>query len=90
MQPSYIHRSTLLKFMLYILLRALAFVEQATEQQILIIGIKVVDLLAPYQRGENIGLFDGTQEWVKLCSSWSWLIMLLGHMVGIVHSFLLN
>ncbi|KAG6579231.1 ATP synthase subunit beta, mitochondrial, partial [Cucurbita argyrosperma subsp. sororia] len=34
-----------------------AFVEQATEQQILVTGIKVVDLLAPYQRGGKIGLF---------------------------------
>ncbi|MBA0701554.1 hypothetical protein Goari_027091 [Gossypium aridum] len=58
-----------------------AFVDQATEQQILLTGIKVllseaggdtqvktffsyfimqaVDLLAPYQRGGTIGLFDG-------------------------------
>ncbi|KAJ8497813.1 hypothetical protein OPV22_008365 [Ensete ventricosum] len=36
-----------------------AFVEQATEQQILVTGIKVVDLLAPYQRGGKIGLFGG-------------------------------
>ncbi|KAF2310876.1 hypothetical protein GH714_018058 [Hevea brasiliensis] len=34
-----------------------AFVDQATEQQILVTGIKVVDLLAPYQRGGKIGLF---------------------------------
>ncbi|CAL5370842.1 unnamed protein product [Camellia sinensis] len=36
-----------------------AFVEQSTEQQILATGIKVVDLLAPYQRGGKIGLFGG-------------------------------
>ncbi|CAL5209953.1 unnamed protein product [Lathyrus oleraceus] len=36
-----------------------AFVEQATEQQILVTGIKVVDMLAPYQRGGKIGLFGG-------------------------------
>ncbi|XP_020202313.1 ATP synthase subunit beta, mitochondrial [Cajanus cajan] len=36
-----------------------SFVEQATEQQILATGIKVVDLLAPYQRGGKIGLFGG-------------------------------
>ncbi|GAB2214597.1 hypothetical protein Droror1_Dr00018952 [Drosera rotundifolia] len=36
-----------------------AFDEQATEQQILVTGIKVVDLLAPYQRGGKIGLFGG-------------------------------
>ncbi|KAL0408921.1 UNVERIFIED_CONTAM: ATP synthase subunit beta, mitochondrial [Sesamum radiatum] len=35
-----------------------AFVEQATEQQILVTGIKVVDLLAPYKE-EKIGLFGG-------------------------------
>nr|CAN69512.1 hypothetical protein VITISV_018718 [Vitis vinifera] len=36
-----------------------SFVDQATEQQILVTGIKVVDLLAPYQRGGKIGLFGG-------------------------------
>jgi F-type H+-transporting ATPase subunit beta len=36
-----------------------AFIEQSTEQKILITGIKVVDLLAPYQRGGKIGLFGG-------------------------------
>ncbi|CAA2998314.1 ATP synthase subunit beta, mitochondrial-like [Olea europaea subsp. europaea] len=40
-------------------LEAPAFFEQATEQQILVTGIKVVDLLAPYQRGGKIGLFGG-------------------------------
>ncbi|KAK9831650.1 hypothetical protein WJX74_004290 [Apatococcus lobatus] len=35
------------------------FVEQGTEQEILVTGIKVVDLLAPYQRGGKIGLFGG-------------------------------
>ena len=36
-----------------------AFTEQATEQQVLVTGIKVIDLLAPYQRGGKIGLFGG-------------------------------
>jgi F-type H+/Na+-transporting ATPase subunit beta len=36
-----------------------SFVDQATEAQILITGIKVVDLLAPYARGGKIGLFGG-------------------------------
>jgi F-type H+-transporting ATPase subunit beta len=35
------------------------FTEQSTEQQILVTGIKVVDLLAPYARGGKIGLFGG-------------------------------
>ncbi|MEJ0062614.1 MAG: F0F1 ATP synthase subunit beta [Alphaproteobacteria bacterium] len=35
------------------------FAEQSTEQQILVTGIKVVDLLAPYVRGGKIGLFGG-------------------------------
>ncbi|KAK9826778.1 hypothetical protein WJX81_008151 [Elliptochloris bilobata] len=35
------------------------FVDQSTEQEILATGIKVVDLLAPYQRGGKIGLFGG-------------------------------
>ncbi|HEY8215127.1 MAG TPA: F0F1 ATP synthase subunit beta, partial [Methylocystis sp.] len=33
--------------------------EQATEAQILVTGIKVVDLLAPYSKGGKIGLFGG-------------------------------
>jgi F-type H+-transporting ATPase subunit beta len=36
-----------------------SFVEQGTEMEILETGIKVVDLLAPYQRGGKIGLFGG-------------------------------
>src|SRR5450432_3411737 len=35
------------------------FVDQATETSILVTGIKVVDLLAPYARGGKIGLFGG-------------------------------
>ncbi|TMJ27427.1 MAG: F0F1 ATP synthase subunit beta [Alphaproteobacteria bacterium] len=35
------------------------FVEQSTEQQILLTGIKVIDLLAPYAKGGKIGLFGG-------------------------------
>lgn len=35
------------------------FAEQSTEQQVLVTGIKVVDLLAPYSRGGKIGLFGG-------------------------------
>jgi F-type H+-transporting ATPase subunit beta len=36
-----------------------AFIEQSTEAQILVTGIKVVDLLAPYAKGGKIGLFGG-------------------------------
>jgi len=35
------------------------FVEQSTDTEILITGIKVVDLLAPYLKGGKIGLFGG-------------------------------
>jgi F-type H+-transporting ATPase subunit beta len=35
------------------------YVEQSTEAQILVTGIKVLDLLAPYARGGKIGLFGG-------------------------------
>jgi F-type H+/Na+-transporting ATPase subunit beta len=35
------------------------FVEQSTEAAILVTGIKVVDLLAPYAKGGKIGLFGG-------------------------------
>ena len=36
-----------------------SFVEQSTETEVLVTGIKVVDLLAPYSRGGKIGLFGG-------------------------------
>jgi len=35
------------------------FAEQETEKQLFETGIKVVDLLAPYQRGGKVGLFGG-------------------------------
>jgi F-type H+-transporting ATPase subunit beta len=35
------------------------FVDQSTEAEILITGIKVVDLLAPYAKGGKVGLFGG-------------------------------
>ena len=35
------------------------FVDQSTETEILVTGIKVVDLLAPYAKGGKIGLFGG-------------------------------
>ncbi len=36
-----------------------AYIEQSTEADILVTGIKVVDLLAPYAKGGKIGLFGG-------------------------------
>jgi len=36
-----------------------SFEDQATEAEILITGIKVVDLLAPYAKGGKVGLFGG-------------------------------
>jgi F-type H+/Na+-transporting ATPase subunit beta len=35
------------------------FIDQSTESQVLVTGIKVVDLLAPYAKGGKIGLFGG-------------------------------
>ncbi|WP_019645709.1 F0F1 ATP synthase subunit beta [Novispirillum itersonii] len=35
------------------------FVDQSTETEILVTGIKVIDLLAPYSKGGKIGLFGG-------------------------------
>jgi F-type H+/Na+-transporting ATPase subunit beta len=35
------------------------FIDQSTEAEILITGIKVVDLLAPYAKGGKVGLFGG-------------------------------
>ncbi len=39
--------------------KAPEFVEQSTETEILVTGIKVIDLLAPYVKGGKIGLFGG-------------------------------
>jgi F-type H+-transporting ATPase subunit beta len=39
--------------------KAPEFVDQSTESQILVTGIKVIDLLAPYAKGGKIGLFGG-------------------------------
>ncbi len=39
--------------------QAPAFVDQATETSVLVTGIKVIDLLAPYARGGKVGLFGG-------------------------------
>jgi F-type H+/Na+-transporting ATPase subunit beta len=36
-----------------------SFVDQSTEAEVLITGVKVVDLLAPYAKGGKIGLFGG-------------------------------
>ena len=36
-----------------------AFVDQATEAEVLATGIKVIDLLCPYAKGGKIGLFGG-------------------------------
>ena len=35
------------------------FNEQSTESEVLVTGIKVIDLLAPYSKGGKIGLFGG-------------------------------
>ena len=39
--------------------KAPEFVDQSTEAAVLVTGIKVIDLLAPYARGGKIGLFGG-------------------------------
>ncbi|HZH26597.1 MAG TPA: F0F1 ATP synthase subunit beta [Azospirillaceae bacterium] len=39
--------------------QAPSFVDQATEAEMLVTGIKVIDLLAPYAKGGKIGLFGG-------------------------------
>jgi len=37
------------------------------KSQILVTGIKVVDLLAPYAKGGKIGLFGGAPAWARPC-----------------------
>ena len=36
-----------------------AFIDQSTKEEILVTGIKVIDLLEPYSKGGKIGLFGG-------------------------------
>ena len=47
------------EFTLPIHAEAPKLVDQATETEILVTGIKVIDLLAPYSKGGKIGLFGG-------------------------------
>lgn len=47
------------KFYAPIHAKAPEFVNQSTETEILVTGIKVIDLLAPYSKGGKIGLFGG-------------------------------
>jgi F-type H+-transporting ATPase subunit beta len=42
------------------------FSEMSVEQEILVTGIKVVDLLAPYAKGGKIGLFGGVGKTVLI------------------------
>jgi len=55
------------------------FEEQATEKELLETGIKVVDLLCPYQKGGKIGLFGGAGVGKTV------LIMELIHNVATAH-----
>ena len=59
--------------------KAPAFVEQATNTEMLETGIKVVDLLCPYQKGGKIGLFGGAGVGKTV------LIMELIHNVATAH-----
>jgi F0F1-type ATP synthase beta subunit len=43
------------------------FTEQGKSQEILVTGIKVVDLLAPYAKGGKIGLFGGAGVGKTVC-----------------------
>lgn len=36
-----------------------AFIDQSTESEVLVTGIKVIDLLCPYAKGGKVGLFGG-------------------------------
>ena len=47
------------KMMASIHKEAPAFVDQATDTEVLVTGIKVIDLLCPYSKGGKIGLFGG-------------------------------
>jgi len=47
------------KMMASIHKEAPAFIDQATETEVLATGIKVIDLLCPYSKGGKIGLFGG-------------------------------
>ena len=61
-----------------------SYADQSTESQILVTGIKVVDLLAPYAKGGKIGLFGGAGVGKTV------LIMELINNIAKVHSWLLG
>ena len=50
------------------------FVDMSIEQEILVTGIKVVDLLAPYAKGGKIGRWSYTGANVMWCVYWSQLV----------------
>ena len=56
------------------------FSEQSTESEVLVTGIKVIDLLAPYAKGGKIGLFGGAGVGKTV------LIMALINNIAKVHS----
>ena len=60
------------------------FSDQSTESEVLVTGIKVVDLLAPYAKGGKIGLFGGAGVGKTV------LIMELINNIAKVHSGLLG
>ena len=63
--------------------KAPAFEEQSTSTEMLETGIKVVDLLCPYQKGGKIGLFGGAgvgktvliQELIRNIATGAWWIL---------------
>ena len=59
-----------------------AFVDQATESQILVTGIKVVDLLAPYARGGKLAC-SAVPAWARPLSSKNSSTMLQKNMAAI-------
>ena len=50
--------------------KAPGYVDQAAAVEILETGIKVIDLICPFNKGGKIGLF-GAREWARPCASWS-------------------
>ena len=60
--------------------QAPTFAEQSTSSEILVTGIKVIDLLAPYSKGGKIGLFGGAGVGKTV------LIMALINNIAKVHS----
>lgn len=64
------------------------FIEMSVEQEILVTGIKVVDLLAPYAKGGKIGMlvvgtyFPNSVERKKIPPCYEWILRIYSSLMN--------